>query len=31
MPVGERCDDGNTDDGDSCRGDCGSDYTCGTA
>jgi cysteine-rich repeat protein len=25
----EQCDDGNTDSGDSCRGDCGSDYTCG--
>jgi cysteine-rich repeat protein len=26
--AGEQCDDGNTDDGDTCRGDCLSDYTC---
>lgn len=27
--TGEACDDGNNDDGDSCRGDCLSDYSCG--
>ncbi len=29
VQSGEVCDDGNTDDGDACRGDCASDYTCG--
>ncbi|HEX5095528.1 MAG TPA: DUF4215 domain-containing protein [Acidimicrobiia bacterium] len=29
MDGPELCDDGNTDDGDGCRGDCLSDYRCG--
>ena len=29
VQAGEQCDDGNTDSGDSCRGDCLSDYSCG--
>jgi cysteine-rich repeat protein len=30
LDPGEQCDDGNTEDGDTCRGDCGQDYTpCG--
>ena len=29
LETGELCDDGNTVDGDGCRGDCLSDYACG--